>query len=192
MVYNVIEFFTGDETVNNNIEKNIDTENYKFTYKYINNGNKDLILYLNQTMTVGSHYLRRFSVLNLDEDHENIEYLINCYKDKYERIFILAQRENCDFGIDIAKNLGAKALILQGMTFDENSIERAKDLKAHVLMASCGLDYSEDKKMTQKVSENIDKCKVIYFPKYEYERINDFEDEKMVFLNKVIKGEENE
>ena len=114
-------------------------------------------------MTVGSHYLRRFSVLNLDslsydfknddEDHENIEYLINHYKDKYERIFILAQRENCDFAIDLAKNLGAKALILQGMTFDENSIQRAKDLKAHVLMASCGLDYSEDKIMTQKLQK---------------------------------------
>ena len=78
------------------------------------------------------------------------------------------------------------------MTFDENSIQRAKDLKAHVLMASCGLDYSEDKIITQKVAESIEKCKVIYYPKYEYERINDYEDEKMVFLNKVIKGEENE
>lgn len=197
-----IEFFTGDESVNNKIEKNISKENYKFSYKYINSGNKDLILYLNKTMTVGSHYLRRFSVLNLDslsydfknddKDLENIEYLINCYKDKYGRIFILAQRENCNFGIDLAKNLGAKALILQGMTFDENSIERAKNLKAHVLMASCGLDYSEDKIMTQKVAESIEKCKVIYYPKYEYERINDYEDEKMVFLNKIIKGEENE
>ena len=59
-------------------------------------------------------------------------------------------------------------------------------------MASCGLDYEEDKELTKKVADNIKSCKVIYYPKYEYERINDFEDEKMVFLNKVIKGEENE
>ncbi len=197
-----IEFFTGDKIVNNNIEKNINKDGFDFSYKYINNGNKDLILYLNQTMTVGIHYLRRFSVLNLDslsydfrnndKDLENIEYLINEYKDKYERIFILAQREICDFAIDLAIKLDAKALILQGMIFDDESIRKAKELKAYVLMASCGLDYLEDKEMTKRVADNIKNSKLIYYPKFEFERINDYEDEKMVFINKIKKEEKNE
>lgn len=117
------------------------------------------MVYLNQTMTVGSHYLRRFSVLNLDSlsydfnhdesDLSNIEYLLGKYKDKYDRIFLLAQRENCVFAIDLAK-INCKALILQGMLFDDRTIEKVKDLKAEVLMASCGLDYEEDKELTKK------------------------------------------
>lgn len=197
-----VGFFIGDESIDYNIEKNIKTDEFNFSYKYIDNGSKDLMVYLNQTMTVGSHYLRRFSVLNLDSlsydfnhdesDLANIEYLLEQYKDRYERIFLLAQRENCVFAIDLAKKINCKALILQGMLFDDRTIEKAKDLKAEVLMASCGLDYEEDKELTKKVADSIGSCKVIYYPKYEYERINDFEDEKMVFLNKVIKGEENE
>src|SRR5699024_5418021 len=113
-------------------------------------------------------------------------------KDKYERIFILAQREICDFAIDLAIKLDAKALILQGMIFDDESIRKAKELKAHVLMASCGLDYLEDKEMTKRVTDNIKNSKLIYYPKVEFERINDNEEEKMVFINKIKKEEKNE
>ena len=197
-----IDFFTADESLNEGIEKNLNTNGFDFSYKYINDGNKDLMIYLNQTLAVGSHYLRRFSVLGLDSisynfkdeksDYKNIEHLIKKYKDKYDRIFITAYRGNCDFAIELAIKFDAKALILQGMTFDDKSVEKAKDLKAHVLMASCGLDYLEDKEMTKRVADNIKNSKLIYYPKFEFERINDYEDEKMVFLNKIIKGEENE
>lgn len=192
-----ISFFIDDESLDEDIEKNINTNNFDFSYKYINDGNKDLMIYLNHTLGVGSHYLRRFSVLGLDSisysfrddkrDYKNIEYLIKKYKDQYERIFITAYRKNCDFAIDLAIKFDIKALILQGMIFDDESIRKAKELKAHVLMSSCGLDYLEDKEMTKRVADNIKNSKLIYYPKFEFERINDYEDEKMVFINKIKK-----
>ena len=54
-------------------------------------------------------------------------------------------------------------------------------------MSTCGLDYLEDKEMTKRVADNIKNSKLIYYPKFEFERINDYEDEKMVFINKIKK-----
>ena len=149
---------------------------------------------------MGAHYLRRFSNLNMDSisyeftndaelDKDNIEYLLSKYNDNYREIYIIAHREFCDFAIDLANKYAIKALILQGMTFTKETIAKAKNIKSEVLMASCGLDSMEDKEITKEVSDAIRKSKLIYYPKYEYERINDYEDEKMAFLNKLIRGE---
>ncbi|MDD7044709.1 MAG: acetylxylan esterase [Peptoniphilaceae bacterium] len=189
----VLPFFKDDQTLNDNIARREDS----FTYKYINEGNDSLLFYLNPTINMGCHYLRRFSELNMDslsydftnseENLANIEALWDKYKDKYENIYIIGQREATDIALDLGCDKKLRGLILQGMLFDEKSIDKAKKIKAPVFMASAGLDDLENKDLTKKVAESFNKAKILYYPKYEYERINDFEDEKMVFLNKIKK-----
>lgn len=195
-----IAFFNDNKSINDGIKIKCEEKDKNFSYKLIDNSNDRLMIYLNQTIDMGAHYLRRFSNLNMDSisyeftdnselDKDNIEYLLNKYKGNYREIYIIAHREFCSFAIDLANKYDIKALILQGMTFTKETIGKAKNIKSEVLMASCGLDYMEDKEITKEVSGSIGKSKLIYYPKYEYERINDYEDEKMAFLNKLIKGE---
>lgn len=166
-------------------------------------GNKEtnLIILFQPNTAFGLHHLRRYSALgfdvltvSLDSDTKMrtinervsiIESLIN--RNRYKFMGIVAEDSQARTAIHAAIQFDVDALVLQtpvGLTKKE--VMKAKWIKANVLIGLAGLDEDINKRINETFVDNLKTTnQVIKYPKYGRERINAFEDRKLVFLESL-------
>ena len=170
-----------------------------FSFQHIKRENKYLIVQIQAEGMYGTHYLRRYLALGYDVlliKMEGVSYssriidsisrLINKLSNEtYQSITIFAEDKQANIAVAIAQtNHSINALVLQtpvGLSL--RTIKQSNQILATVLMGLGGLDEAKNIKLNQYFFSSVLSTKQLFdYPKYGRERINAFEDQKLIFL----------
>lgn len=190
----LIPFFLEDESLNSDYLPNIEIENLNIKVNILRYmGHRKCLLYLNPSIEMKSFYFRRFLnlgydvyglICNKNYNEDTIDNLVKYLCNKYDGIVIMAYREFANYTLKVTSNKKIKALILQGL-IEEKDIFNKINISCKKLIATLGIDEMTSEDFNGQLVEKLDNLEYYHYPRYMYERINDFEDRKMQFLNKL-------
>lgn len=194
----IIPFFL-DQPINKPLITQQISYNTKKGIKYataILRGNRPLAIFFDGQIEVKEHYLMRFDaigydVLNIRYDNiDTVKDIENLYKEVNKiihpkAIAIVAE----SYGGALALATVPKVDNLIGCVIQSpvlKKIDNAKFIKCPFLLASGELDSISHLENNKKLFKNVkSKKEHLIYPRYDHERINDFEDKKMLFLDRI-------
>lgn len=165
-------------------------------------GNRPLVFFFNGLVEVKEHYLLRFDALGYDvvsipynnkstlKDATTLLQEIRKITSNQE-VIVVAESYGATIALAFAATRdNCKGCVVQSpvmIDFKEyNPIENAKKIKCPFLLASGGIDKISLIENNKKIFKNVKgKKEHLQYLRYDHERINDFEDKKMHFLENL-------